>query len=884
MSLWRQLKHGLRSLIRRNAADQDIADEVRDYMAQDAANRIAAGVSPDDARRDSHLEFGNQTSIQERVRSYGWENLVDTFLSDLVYAGRKLRSNAGFSIVAVLTLSIGIGATTAIFSAVNPVLFSPLPYPDPGRIMMVWETRNTGTPMAVTFASFYGVSLRNHSFKTMAALKAWQPSMSGISQPERFEGQRVSAGYFSTLGLAPSLGRDFEASDDRHQGPNVVLLSHRLWQRRFASDAAIVGRQITLDGNLFTVLGVMPEFDNVLAPTAEIWAPLQYDISLPPDSREWGHHLQMVGRLQPGVDAVQARNELNVILKALGQQYAKGYDSSGGVPQGFVVNGLQSDLTQGVRPALLAILCAVTLVLIIACVNVTNLLLARAAQRRGEFAMRVTLGASPGRLIRQLLTESLLLAFIGGAVGMVIAKFSLKTLVLLSPAELPRLNAIRLDTTAFVFAFVITTLMGLLVGLVPALLATRKDPQAALQENSRRTAGSHQLTRRTLATAEVALAVVLLVSAGLLLRSLQRLFAVDIGFATDHLLTMQVQEYGHRYDSDVARNRFFTDALEAVRRLPGVEAAAFTSQLPLSGDYESFGVELELFPHDNADAYRYAVSPDYFAAMKIPLLRGRLLSDRDIAGAPGAVVISESFAKDKLHGEDPLGKRVRMGPAIGHADRPWHTIVGVVGDVKQLSLALTDADAFYTTPTQWAWVDNAQSLVVRTRGDAAALVPSIRQAIWSVDKDQPIARISTMDSLLNTSAAERHFALVLFEAFALAALILAAAGIYGVLSGSVTERMREIGVRCALGATRSGILALILGQGMTLTAAGLGIGLIGAALTSRLLISMLFGVSPLDAFTYFAVVVLLIVVSAAACWVPAWRAAQVDPCITLRAE
>jgi putative ABC transport system permease protein len=575
---------------------------------------------------------------------------------------------------------------------------------------------------------------------------------------------------------------------------------------------------------------------------------------------------------------------LNVILKALGQQYAKGYDSSGGVPDGFIVNGLQSDLTHGVRPALLAILCAVTLVLIIACVNVTNLLLARAAQRRGEFAMRVTLGASQARLTRQLITESLLLAFIGGAVGIVIAKFSLRVLVLLSPSELPRLNAIRLDISTFVFAFFITTFIGLMVGLVPALLASGKDPQTALQQTSRRTAVGHQFTRRTLAIAEVALAVVLLVSAGLLLRSLQRLFAVDIGFATDHLLTMQVQEYGHRYDSDVARDRFFTEALNAVRRVPGVETAAFTSQLPLSGDYDSFGVELELFPHDNSDSYRYAVSPDYFAAMKVPLRRGRLLNDHDIAGAPGAVVISESFARNKFHGQDPLGKRVRMGPAIGHADKPWHTIVGVVGDVKQLSLAVTDAEAFYTTPTQWAWVDNVQSLVIRTRGDAASLSPAIRQAIWSVDKDQPIVRISTMDSLLTASAAERHFALVLFEAFALAALILAAAGIYGVLAGSVTERTREIGVRSALGASRAGILALVLRQGMTLTAAGIAIGLIGAALTSRLLISMLFGVSPLDPFTYFAVVLLLIVVSAIACWVPAWRAAQVDPCITLRAE
>jgi putative ABC transport system permease protein len=498
--------------------------------------------------------------------------------------------------------------------------------------------------------------------------------------------------------------------------------------------------------------------------------------------------------------------------------------------------------------------------------------------------MRVTLGASRGRLIRQLLTENLLLAVFGGVIGMAIAKSVLRTLVLLAPAGLPRASAIRLDTAAFAFGFVITMVIGLLVGLAPALLASRRDPQSALQQNSRSTAGGQQLARRTFTIAEVSLAVVLLVSAGLLLRSLQHLFAVDIGFASDHLLTMQVQEYGHRYDSDAARDGFFTEALQAVRAVPGVESAAFTSQLPLSGDYETFGVEMESAHLNSQAAFRYAVSPGYFSTMKIPLRRGRLLNQQDIAGAPGVTLISESFAKSVFGNEDPIGKRVRMGPAMGHADQPWQTIVGVVGDVKQQSLALTDAEAFYTTPAQWAWVDNVQTLVVRTHGDPAALTQLIRQAIWSVDKNQPIVRISTMDSLVTASAAERRFALVLFEAFAVAALILAAAGIYGVLSGNVTERMREISVRSALGASRTEILTMVLRQGLSMTALGVVIGLAGAAITSRLLMMLLFNVSPLDPFTYVAVIALLVTVSAAACWIPAWRAAQVDPCITLRSE
>lgn len=678
-------------------------------------------------------------------------------LQDLRYAFRQLRKSPAFTAVAVLVIALGIGATTAIFSAVNPILFEPLPYPQAARIMMIWEMRSDGSPLDVSFGSFHGLVDRSRSFQALAVTKPWQPTMTSATQPERFEGQRVSAAYFRALGVLPVLGRDFQASDDQYKGPNVVVLSDRLWRQRFGGDSTIVGRQVTLDDNLYTVIGVMPGgFENVLAPSAELWAPLQYNPSLPRDGREWGHHLRMIGRLQPGVSRNQATSELDVIVHTLAQIYAKGYDSSGGAPDGFLVNSLQSDVTRAVKPALLAVLGAVMLVLMIAGVNVTNLLLARGAERRGEFAMRVALGARRMRLVRQLLTESLLLAAMGGALGMLVAEAGARTLVALSPPGLPRVNAIALDRAVFVFALGITTLIGLIVGLVPALHASRSDPQMGLQRSSRRSTGGYQFARGTLVVSEVALALVLLVSAGLLLRSLQRLFAIDPGFEGSHLLTMQVQESGHRFDDDRARDRFFTQALEAVRQVPGVTAAAFTSQLPLSGDFESYGVQFELNPNDNGEAgFRYAVSPSYFETMHIPLRRGRLLDERDRAGAPVAIVISESFAKRRFPGQDPIGQRIRAGPDRGHGDRPWDTIVGVVGDVKQASLALNESDAFYTTPTQWAWVDNVQSLVVGARGDAAALAPAVRNAIWSVDKDQPIVRIATMDSLLATSEAER---------------------------------------------------------------------------------------------------------------------------------
>ena len=555
---------------------------------------------------------------------------------------------------------------------------------------------------------------------------------------------------------------------------------------------------------------------------------------------------------------------------------------------GLVVDSLQADVTRGVRPALLAILGAVLLLLAIACVNVTNLLLARGAQRQGEFAMRAALGASRSRLIRQVLTESLLLSFAGGALGMLVAGNGVRALVALSPPGLPRVDAIMVNTPVFAFALAVTTLIGLAVGLIPAWHVSGGDLRSGLQRSSRQTAGGHQLTRRMLVVAEVSLAVVLLVSAGLLQRSLNRLFRVDPGFDPSHMLTMQVQTSGHKFDDlqsspgagAQVRRRFFAQALDAVRRVPGVQAAAFTSLLPFnSPELSIYGSHFEK-DQGGFDVFRYVVSPGYFEAMGIPLLRGRLLDDHDIESAAPATVISASLARHEFGSGDPLGQHVHIGPT----DRPWFTIVGVVADVKQVSLADNQLDEVYLTPAQSWFADDAMGLVVRARGDAASLTPAIRKAVWSVDKDQPIVQVATMDNLVAETAAERRFALILFEAFGLVALVLAATGIYGVLSGSVTERMREIGVRSALGATRGNILGLVLGQGMALAALGMMIGLAAAVAASRALITLLFGISRLDAVTYAGVIALLACVAAVACWVPAWRAAGVDPVTTLRAE
>jgi putative ABC transport system permease protein len=882
MSLWRQLTRGLRVLTRRTAADRDLADELQHYVDEVTAAYIARGLSPDAAGRAARLEVGGVAQLKEEVRESGWEHVVDTSLADLRYAARRLRATPGFTTIAVLTLALGIGATTAIFSALKPILLEPLPYPDASRIVSVIELHANGARSDGTFALYRWFLERARSFEAIAVYKPWRPAMTGFDQPERFEGQRVSADYFRVLRVSPIVGRDFDAADDRLRGPNVVILSDALWRRRFHADPAIVGREITLDDNLFTVIGVMPGgFENVLAPSAELWALMQYDTSVPAQGREWGHHMKTIARLAPGATAALATREIGTLGRAVvTERHPETYDPA----TQFAVASLHDEITSGVRPALLAILGAVALVLVIACVNVTNLLLARGVQRRGEFALRAALGAGRTRLVRQLLTESILLAFLGGVAGVAVAIAGVRALLALSPPGLPRLGAIHADTTVFAAGAAVTTIIGLAFGLMPALQAARNDPHLDLQHNAQRTGGGHQRTRKALVIAQVALALVLLVGSGLLLRSLERLFAQATGFESGGLLTMQVQIVGHRFDQSPARFRFFEQALAAARRVPGVTSAGLTSQLPLSGDRDQFGAHFDAAPDQPAATYgvfRYAVTPGYLETMQVPLRAGRFLDEHDAAGTPLVALISESLAGARFHG-NAIGERLRIGPA-----GPF-TIVGVVGDVKQLSLALSDPDAVYISPAQsWfiSWfADSSMSLVVRARGDAASLAPALRAAIWSVDKDQPIVRVATMDELLAATAAERRFSLTLFEAFALAALVLAAAGIYGVLAGSVAERTREIGVRAALGASRADILALVLGQGMALTVLGVATGLAGAAAASQALRTMLFGISRLDPVTYVVVTVLLTCVSAIACGVPAWRAVRVDPASTLRAE
>jgi len=808
---------------------------------------------------------------------------MERLFQDIRYAVRQLRKAPGFGCTAIFILALGIGGTSAIFSVLNPVLFEPLPYPHASRIMTIWYSGGGSNRIGQAFHTYREVAERNHAFEAVAVMKPWQPAISGGNQPERLDGQRVSAAYFRVLGVPTALGRDFQPADDVLNGPNVVILSDGLWRRRFGGDASIVGQQIRLNDQPYTVIGVMPAaFENVLSPAAEAWAPLQYDSGNVSsfESREWGHHLRMIGRLRADVRPDRARTDLAWIASTPVAEFPRPNHAS--LDLGFAVDRLQDDVTRGVKPALIAVFGAVILVLLIACVNVTNLVLARSTQRRGEIAMRIALGAPAQRVRRQLVTESLLLAILGGLAGMFVTEFGIRTLLTLSPDGLPRVHEIHLNATVFLFAFGLTLLVGFVVGLIPSWQVSRGDLQISLQEGSQRVAGAQQRIRQSFVVIEVGLALLLLVSTGLLFNSIRRLLAVPPGFDASNSISLQVQASGRKYDDVRVSNQFFSQALEAVRQVPGVTSAAFTSQLPLSGDQDVYGAQFEDDdPQVAYPAYRYAVTADYFDTLRIPLHRGRLLDAHDTENTPAVVVISESLAKQRFPNQDPLGKKLHIG---GRNGTPEFRIVGVVGDVKQMSLGLNDSDAVYTTTEQWTFPERTLSLVVRGRGDVSALVPAIRKAIWSVDNDQPIVRIVGMGTLLAESAAERRFVLILFEAFGLVALALAASGIYGVLAGSVAERTRELGVRSALGASRGGIVALVMRQGMKLTAIGAALGVLGALLASHALTAMLFGISRFDPLTYFVAIVLLAGVAASACAIPAWRAARIDPIVALRYE
>jgi putative ABC transport system permease protein len=886
MSVFRQIARGWRGLIHRTEVDRDLNDEVQHFFDQATNAGLRDGLSHADARRAASIAMGNTTVAREHVRAYGWENVIETVMADVRLAIRLLRTNPAFSIIAVLTLAIGIGASTAIYSVVRPNLLAPVPYAGADRLVVVSDRARDGTPLPPTFGTFTELRTRARSFTQLAASDGWQVSLTGTTEPELLHGERISANFFTTLGVRPSVGRDFFSAEDSPDAPRVAILSDGLVQRRFAGDRSVVGKDILLDDVKYTVVGIMPRgFLDLFAPAADIWTPLRSPVHSDFDSREWGHHYRITGRLAQGASVRQTTAELSAIAAAPVSEFAR--PPWADMHSGIDVRPMSRAAVGSAAPTLFAIVGATVLLLLIACANVVNLLLARGAKRRTEFGMRIALGAERSRLVRQLLTENLVLATVAGVFALGIAWIGVRALVALSPPGLPRVDAIRVDARTFVFAFLATTIVGICVGIAPALRLSRGTLSDRIRGGSRGIAGGRAGLRGALVVGEFALALVLLVGAGLLMRSVQRLFAVDPGFDPSHRITMEVVVPASAMRSDTATRLFFDEALAAVRQVPGVERAAFTSLLPMSGNFEAYGAQVASAPGQKANelssALRYSVTPDYFAAMGMTLRNGRLFQPSDITGGGEPVVVSESFARGEFGNADPIGQRVKFGPEV-NPSRSWDVIVGVVADVKHVSLDDGDNPAFYVLPSQWPRADRTQTLVVRTSGDAASLAGSLKRAIWSVSREAPIQHVATLESLIGTTASSRRFVLIVIETFALAALVLAAIGLYGVISGGVAERTREIGIRSALGASPTSVVAQVLQRGGMLAAAGALIGVLAAVGASRLLETLLFGISRADPVTYGGVLAMLSAVTVAACWIPARRAARIDPAITLRSD
>ncbi len=801
---------------------------------------------------------------------------MGTLWQDLRYGARMLLKRPGFAALAALTLAVGIGANTAIFSVVNTVLLRPLPYSDPDRLMLIRETKLPQFPeFAIAPGNFLDWQSQQETFDRFEAFRGFYYNLTGTGAPERLRASRVTAGLFPTLGVQPALGRDFLAEEDRPGSDAVVIISHGLWQRRFGGDANIVGQPLQLNGRSYQVIGVMPESLRFLDRNAELWTPIAFTDQ--ERQNHGGHYISAIARLKPGVTPEQAQTNLATIAARLEQQYP---DTNAG--WGIKLIPLFEAAVGEMRPTLWVLLGAVALVLLIACANVANLLLARASSRHKEIAIRSALGASRRRLVRQLLTESLLLALVGGAVGVLLAYWGLDLLLSLAPENLPRMRDVSLDARALGYTFAVTLLTGVIFGLAPALQSSNPDLNETLKEGGRgSTGGRRQRVRSLLVVTEVALALVLLAGAGLMLKSFWRLQQVDPGFNAENALVVNVNLPPSKYADAQQQAAFFRQLLERTATLPGVQAVGATQSMPIINDF-ILGLVIEgrppAAPGDEPSTNYYAISPDYFRAMGIPLIRGRAFTERDTTGAPRVAIVNETFARRFFPDEDPIGKRIH----VTNGPETFREIVGIVGDVRHYGLEREAPAQAYEPYLQQPFA--GMSIVVRTAADPANLSAAMRQEVFALDKDQPVASVRTLEEILAESVAQRRFSMFLLGLFGGIALLLASVGIFGVMNYTVAQRTHEIGIRLALGAQRRDILRLVVGQGMGLALIGVALGLVAAFAGTRVMASMLYGVSATDPLTFTGVALLLAVVAFLACYLPARRATKVDPMIALRYE
>jgi len=816
---------------------------------------------------------------------------MQTLLQDLRYGARMLLKNPAFTLIAVITLALGIGANTAIFSIVNGLLLNPLPYRNADRLAIIW-THSPGANVAQDWPSpgqFSALKSENGVFEQLALAQGGNVILTGNAEPERLGAVRASSAVFSLLGAQAMLGRVFLPEEDTPDKTLTVILSHSLWRRRFGGDPKVLGQTLTINGRAYTVVGVMPPdfaLGHEVMPTVGGVAQAELLLPLPLSVERMNNHgdenYNVLARLKPGATIAHAQAELNLAVRRMEQQFPDNYPPSRRFS--FSIRPLLEQAVGDVRPALYVLLGAVGCVLLIACANVANLLLARAATREREIAVRTAIGAGRWRVVRQLLTETVLLSAVGGALGLLLAVWGLALLRWLNPGDIPRLAAIRIDNRVMAFTTVVAALTGVLFGLAPALRSSRVNLSETLKEGGRSLVGGHHRLRNLLVVAEIALSLVLLIGAGLLIRSFLRVQQVEPGFAPQNVLSMRMALVGPAYSVEARRVSFYQQVWERIRRLPGVEAAGGVSALPLAGGLGWGSVTIEGYNASSGQSMIQAdnrsASVGYFETMKMPLIRGRFFAEQDTKESQRVVIVDGNMASTYWPNADPLGKRLKFGGA--DSDSPWMTVVGVVGNVKHYALDTDSRVAIYTPHLQVG--AGSLSIAVRTTADPLGMAAAVTREVRALDPNLPLYDVKTMEQWLSASLARRRFAMLMLGLFAVVAVLLAGVGIYGVMSYTVEQRIREIGIRVALGAQTRDVLRLVVKHGMSLTGIGVALGLTAAIAATRVMASLLFGVRATDPLTFVLIALLLALVALAACWIPAWRATKVDPMVALRCE
>lgn len=866
---------------RREAWDQERAREVESYLQAETDDNIARGMSPEEARYAARRKLGNPTFIREEIYRMNSIRALEVIWQDAKYAARGLRKSPGFAFFAATVLALGIAANTAIFSIADAVLLRPLPYRYANRLVMVWEDAATygfpqNTPAPGNFSDW---KARNHVFEDMAAFSYDTLNLTGEGIPEQLNGLAVSADLFSVLGAGPALGRDFRVEDNQPGSAHVAILSYGLWVRHFAATPAVIGRKILLDDQNYTVVGVMPQGFLFPERSIELWVPWQFTQEKLAD--HGSHFLNVIARLRPGVSLSTANAELTTIAKQIEREHP---DDNAKV--GAFATPLRKHLAGDVRLAVLMLSGAVCFVLLIACANVANLLLARATGKRRELAMRLTLGASRFRLMYQMLTESLLLAVLAGAAGLALSVWGTQLLSALVPEGFAPLSGLTVNARVLVFSASVSIATGILFGIIPALRVSALNVAASLKQGgSRGSVGSGGRVRDVLVVSEIALAIVLLAGAALMIRSFENLLHLDPGFRADHVLIARTPVQMQKYDTRARRAAFYDQVLEKIEHLPGVVAAGYTTWIPLTNEGGAGGITIEGHPEPSPGQMPIpnlrVISSDYTKALRMKLVAGRMFATQDGAETPLVALINETMARNFWPNENPLGRRFKKG--VFREDAPWITIVGIVGDVHQAGLDQPARAEIYF-PYQQQKFFPPDYLVIRTSRDPMLIADSVREQIWSVDKQQPVAEVMPFEDLVADKLAPKRMQTSLLAGFAGLALLLASIGIYAVLSFSVAQRTQEIGVRVALGARSAQVLRMVLSHGLKLFATGAAFGLVSALVLARGLSHLLFGVSASDPLSFLVVTVLLCAVTLLACFIPARRAVRVDPLVALRYE